>query len=450
MTVASGVWSPMRSSRESSRSACSRTFSGISASAIFVAVLLDDGRLVLTELLADGVELPAQDVLALLLLDARLDVLLDAPPHLHERESLALELERELEPLADVDRLEELDLLLEGEVGRVAGRVGERAGLGDRADEGGDAPVVAAELEDLLDDGAVLALELADAAVRGLLVGTLLDLDEQASLRIGGRRARDPAVETVEGDRAPAAGKPDAVGHLGDGADLRVPVLVLGHEQDALLVADVDGQGDVHVREDDEVFQGDEQKADGVLVLDLVLAHDSRFRTDAIVTSETVPTTSRGLCREPRQPSVRRRRASVTRRDPPRETIRGAADAARPPRHDARDEDAPAPRRRDRCRGARSRSSPPCAAPRLRALRECTSSSFGRSRTCAVSHSRWRASAGVSPGCGRAKRTRAGRREPECAPESRHVPGRRVLARRRMRAHRRPAAGIGPESARVS
>ena len=36
MTVASGVWSPMRSSRESSRSACSSTFSGISASAIFV------------------------------------------------------------------------------------------------------------------------------------------------------------------------------------------------------------------------------------------------------------------------------------------------------------------------------------------------------------------------------------------------------------------------------
>ena len=149
------------------------------------AVLLDDRRLVLAQLLADGVELPAQDVLALLLLDVRLDVLLDAPPDLHQRESLALELERELEPRADVDRLEQLDLLLEGQVRRVAGRVGECARLGDRAHEGGDAPVVAAELEDLLDDGAVLALELADAAVRALLVGMLLHLDEQAPLRVG-------------------------------------------------------------------------------------------------------------------------------------------------------------------------------------------------------------------------------------------------------------------------
>ena len=199
----------MRSSRESSRSACSRTFSGISASAIFVAVLLDDGRLVLAELLADRVELPAQDVLALLLLDAGLDVLLDAPAHLHQREPLALELERELEALAHVDGLEQLDLLLEGEVGRVAGGVGERAGLGDRADEGGDAAVVAAQLEDLLDDGAVLALELADAAVGRLLVGPLLDLDEEASLRVGRRGAGDAAVQAVRArprDRRRAGG----------------------------------------------------------------------------------------------------------------------------------------------------------------------------------------------------------------------------------------------------
>ena len=79
--------------------------------------------------------------------------------------------------------------------------------------------------------------------------------------------ARDPAVQTVQRDRATAAGEADAIGDLGDGADLRVLVLVLGHEQHALLVADVDGEGDVHVGEDDEVFQGDEQKANGVLVL---------------------------------------------------------------------------------------------------------------------------------------------------------------------------------------
>ena len=47
------------------------------------SVLLDHRRLVLAELLADRLHLAAQDVLALLLLDAGLDVLLDAAAHLH-------------------------------------------------------------------------------------------------------------------------------------------------------------------------------------------------------------------------------------------------------------------------------------------------------------------------------------------------------------------------------
>ena len=70
----------------------------------------------------------AQDVLALLLLRAGLDVLADAPAHLQLGEPLALQAQRQLEPLDDVDGLEQLDLLLEAEVGRVGGRVGERAG----------------------------------------------------------------------------------------------------------------------------------------------------------------------------------------------------------------------------------------------------------------------------------------------------------------------------------
>ena len=110
--------------------------------------------------------------------------------------------------------------------------------------------------------------------------------------------AGDAAVQALEGDGATSAGQADAVRHLGDGADLRVLVVVLGHEQHALLVADVDGEGDVHVGEDDDVFQGDEQQADRVLVL--ALAHGSRFRTNVIVGSETVPTAAQG-CVEARQ-----------------------------------------------------------------------------------------------------------------------------------------------------
>src|SRR2546423_15405622 len=109
-------------------------------------------------------------------------------------EPIGREASVDLEPLDDVDGLEELDLLLEGDLRRVGHGVGEGAELADRADEGRDAAVVAAQLEDLLDDGAVLALELARAGGRRVLVGTLLDLDAQPAARIGVRSSGDAAV----------------------------------------------------------------------------------------------------------------------------------------------------------------------------------------------------------------------------------------------------------------
>src|SRR5262249_43890234 len=68
------------------------------------AVLVDDRAVVLAELAADRFELLAEEVLALLLLGARLDVLADAVAHLQLGEPLALQRERELEALDDVDR----------------------------------------------------------------------------------------------------------------------------------------------------------------------------------------------------------------------------------------------------------------------------------------------------------------------------------------------------------
>ena len=153
------------------------------------AVLLDDRALVLAELLADRVHLLAEEPLALLLLRALLDVVADAGPHLQLGEPLPLELEGELQPLDDVDRLEQLDALREGDVGRVGARVGERAGLGDRAQELADAIVGAAQVEDLLHDRAVLALELARLHGRRVLVAALLDLGAKPAERVGVGRA---------------------------------------------------------------------------------------------------------------------------------------------------------------------------------------------------------------------------------------------------------------------
>ena len=155
------------------------------------AVVLRDRGVVLAQLLADRLQLAAQDVLALLALSALLDVLADPMTDLQLGQALTLKPQRELEPLDHVHRLEQLDPLLEGDLGRVSGGIGERADLTDRAHEGGDAPVVAAQLQDLLDDGAVLALELAGLHAGRLLVRAALARRPGAGLgRRCGRRRR--------------------------------------------------------------------------------------------------------------------------------------------------------------------------------------------------------------------------------------------------------------------
>jgi hypothetical protein len=68
------------------------------------------------------------------------------------------------------------------------------------------------------------------------------------------------AAPADEGDGVAASRQPDALADLADGTDLGVGVLVTRHEQHALLVADVDRQGDVHVGEDDDVFERYEQQ----------------------------------------------------------------------------------------------------------------------------------------------------------------------------------------------
>ncbi len=136
----------------------------------------------------------------------------------------------------------------------VAGRVGQRAGLGDRAQERGDAAVVAAQLEDLLDGRAVLALEVAGLAVNRLLVGALVDLHAQLTFGTGLGGADQRAVRSRDRDGVAAAGQPQLIAHLGDRADLEELVLVARDEHDALVIAHLDGQRDAHAGEHDCVL----------------------------------------------------------------------------------------------------------------------------------------------------------------------------------------------------
>ena len=224
------------------------------------AVLLDDVRRVLAELALDRLHLLAQEVLALLLVGALADVLADLAAQLQLDEPFALDLGGELEPLGHVDGFEHLDLLLERDVGRVADRVGQRAGLDDRAQELGHALVGAAQLEDLLDDGAVLALGGAGAAVDGDVVRALIDVDAQLPGRVGMGGAGDAAADARQRHGPRAAGQADAVGDLGDRADLGERPVVARDQQHALLVPDIDGEGHIHGGEDDCVVEGNEQE----------------------------------------------------------------------------------------------------------------------------------------------------------------------------------------------
>ena len=227
------------------------------------AVLVDHRGVVVAELLADRVHLLAQEVLPLLLLGARLDVIADAPAHLQLGEPLALHAERELEALGHVERLEQLGLLLVGQVRRVAAGVGQGPGLGDGAHEGGDPAVVAAQLEDLLDHGAVLALEVAGAPVDGDVVGMRLDLHAQSARGVGTGGSDAGSVRAVEMNGSAPAGQADALDHVGHRPDACKLVALAGHEHDALLGADLDGQRQGHVREDDGVIDRDEQECFG-------------------------------------------------------------------------------------------------------------------------------------------------------------------------------------------
>ena len=241
------------------------------------AVLLDDGAVVLAELLADRVHLLAQHVLALLLVRLRLDVVAHLLAELKVGQPLVLQLERKPKALDDVDGLEQPHAILEREIGRIGAGVCEGAGLGDRSQEARDASVGTPELEDLLDHGAILAGQLVGLDRSDGLVRPLVDLGAQAAVGVGPCGPDQAAVKAFERDGTGAARQADAVAHGGDSADRRVATLVTGDEQHLGFVADVDRERGGHVREDDDVFQRNQQQLPHGKYL-----NGSRYKKDSV------------------------------------------------------------------------------------------------------------------------------------------------------------------------
>jgi hypothetical protein len=187
---------------------------------------------VLAQLLADGGHLLAQQELPLGLLHAVGHVALDALLERQVGQDVARPAQDLQQPGLDVSRLQHLHLLLEGEVGRVAGRVGHGAGVGDAPQRLGDA-AGAAVVEDVLHDGAVLTGQVAGPG-GGLGVENGVGLDPKSGPDGTGDSDADRGAVQAAHDHGPQAARQLAgVLELGHRAHAGVAVVEAGDEQDA-------------------------------------------------------------------------------------------------------------------------------------------------------------------------------------------------------------------------
>ncbi len=171
----------------------------------------------LAQLLADGFELAAEQELALLLVDALLDVLGDRLGDVLLGEVVAQLLGGELEAGHRVGGLQQLDLLVGGEERRVAGVVGELGDVVNGLDAVHDLPGAA-----LAQPGGGERLVLGDQlgrVARQRFGHGLVDagaLDPQGGARTGGTGAdADPGAAPDQGARVAVGQTPD----LFDGAE---------------------------------------------------------------------------------------------------------------------------------------------------------------------------------------------------------------------------------------
>ena len=160
MTPYSAATGGSFSSRESSRSAAFVRVLGQAGRLDPLAQLVDLGLLLvaLAQLLLDRLELLAEEVLALALVDLRLDLRLDLGAELDDLELAGEDLGEPAQPAGDVDRLEQLLLLL----GRDAQGAGDQVREGGGVVEVGDGELeLLGQIGDRLDDLGEGALDVA-------------------------------------------------------------------------------------------------------------------------------------------------------------------------------------------------------------------------------------------------------------------------------------------------
>jgi len=176
------------------------------------------------------------------------------------------------EALLDIERLQHLELLLDAEVRRVAGKVGQVAGMANRSHRF-DRAARAAQLEQVLDQGAVLASQLAGAVAR-LAVGQRLDLNPQCSADVGLAATEARAMQAFEDGDLGARRELTGLHDLRHGADGGKASVDMGHEQDQVVAflrcshggplwVALDGKRGGHAGQDDDVVQLQDRKEFG-------------------------------------------------------------------------------------------------------------------------------------------------------------------------------------------
>ncbi len=218
---------------------------GLDAGPVVVGLLAVLLAVQLAQFLAYGLQLAAQQELALLLVHAVLDVLGDGLGDVLFGEVVAERLDRELEAGDRVGRLQEFDLLLDRQERRVSGVVGEGGDPFDLLDAVHDLPG-AALLEPAGGERLVLLDELGDGARQGIGDGLVhgLALDPERRSGPGGAGADADAAEAADERARVAAGEPadllDGSEHTGRGV---LPVDPRHEQHPGLSAAVLSGGG---------------------------------------------------------------------------------------------------------------------------------------------------------------------------------------------------------------
>ena len=183
----------------------------------------------LAQLLADRVELLAQQELFLLLFHALADVFGDLVVDLDFGQLVAGPVDQRRQPFGDIFGLQQLALLHVGQIRRVTGHVGQGRGVDQLVDHVDELPGLAA-LQHCQQQLLVFACELADV-VTGFGIGDLGHLDPQRSPWPAGAGADVGPPLTTHDRRGAAAGYPADLHDRREHAVRRVAVLEPGRDQ---------------------------------------------------------------------------------------------------------------------------------------------------------------------------------------------------------------------------